>query len=87
MGYVVKEVWLYHMEWSQKYDTSDGVGEGVKIEVKKFTLHWLQGIFETVPYEYSHRGDDKIIMFWIIGSFQSGVGNVHAIRTFYIIMH
>ena len=25
-------------------------GEGVKGEVKNISLHWLQGIFETVPY-------------------------------------
>ena len=26
-------------------------GEGVKGEVKNISLHWLQGIFETVPYK------------------------------------
>ena len=25
-------------------------GEGIKGEVKNISLHWLQGIFETVPY-------------------------------------
>ena len=28
-------------------------GEGVKGEVKNISLHWLQGIFETVPYDVS----------------------------------
>ena len=29
--------------------TSERGGEGVKEEVKNISLHWLQGIFETVP--------------------------------------
>ena len=29
--------------------TSERGGEGVKGEVKNISLHWLQGIFETVP--------------------------------------
>ena len=28
-------------------------GEGVMGEVKNISLHWLQGIFETVPYSCS----------------------------------
>ena len=30
-------------------------GEGVKGEVKNISLHWLQGIFETVP-KLCHQG-------------------------------
>ena len=30
--------------------TSERGGEGVKGKVKNISLHWLQGIFETVPY-------------------------------------
>ena len=29
-------------------------GEGVKGEVKNISLHWLQGIFETVPNKGMH---------------------------------
>ena len=31
-------------------DLTSERGEGVKGEVKNISLHWLQGIFETVPY-------------------------------------
>ena len=36
-------------------------GEGVKVEVKNISLHWLQGIFETVPYYMmKHAGGSKL---------------------------
>ena len=35
-------------------------GEGVKGEVKNISLHWLQGIFETVPKDPSVLDDSKI---------------------------
>ena len=51
-----KKNWLhacvYHHRMKPKvgrYFTSER-GEGVKGEVKNISLHWLQGIFETVPY-------------------------------------
>ena len=53
-----KKNWLhacvYHHRMKAKVGrnfTSErvGGGEGVKGEVKNISLHWLQGIFETVP--------------------------------------
>ena len=32
--------------------TSERGGRGVKGEVKNISLHWLQGIFETVPKDH-----------------------------------
>ena len=50
-----KQNWLhacvYHHRMKPKVGrnfTSER-GEGVKGEVKNISLHWLQGIFETVP--------------------------------------
>ena len=43
---------VYHYRMKPKVGrnfTSEGGGEGVKGEVKNISLHWLQGIFETVP--------------------------------------
>ena len=39
-------------------------GEGVKREVKNISLHWLQGIFETVPLEsmFSDQAITKIFI-------------------------
>ena len=37
----------------RNFTSGRGGGEGVKGEVKNISLHWLQGIFETVPYESS----------------------------------
>ena len=51
-----KKKWLhacvYHHRMKPKVGrnfTSERGGEGVKGEVKNNSLHWLQGIFETVP--------------------------------------
>ena len=33
----------------RNFTSERGGGEGVKGEVKNISLHWLQGIFETVP--------------------------------------
>ena len=43
---------VYHHRMKPKVGrnfTSERGGEGVKGEVKNISLHWLQGIFETVP--------------------------------------
>ena len=43
---------VYHHRMKPKVErnfTSERRGEGVKGEVKNISLHWLQGIFETVP--------------------------------------
>ena len=37
-------------------------GEGVKGEVKNISLHWLQGIFETVPYCAAPTCPDAIVV-------------------------
>ena len=33
----------------RNFTSERGGGEGVKGEVKNISLHWLEGIFETVP--------------------------------------
>ena len=44
---------VYHHRMKPKvgrnFTSERGGGEGVKGEVKNISLHWLQGIFETVP--------------------------------------
>ena len=62
-------VYHYRMKPTVGRNFTSERGEGVKGEVKNISLHWLQGIFETVPYRQirhtsGHHGsleDTKVV--------------------------